>query len=138
MSTSIRAEVGKKNPYWIEKHRFYELKHFCMQYPIWKKAYNAIDGFSKRPEELYKVKSSTNSNPTEQCAIAKEHYGYFMGMIEHAAMDTDPVIGKYIMEAVINGLSYEKINARYHIPCGKDVYYTLYRKFFYILNNYRN
>ena len=26
-----------ENPYWIERHRYYELKHFCLQYPIWKK-----------------------------------------------------------------------------------------------------
>lgn len=32
MSTTIRPEVSEKNQYWIEKHRYYELKHFCLQY----------------------------------------------------------------------------------------------------------
>ena len=41
MATEIRPELSEKNPYWIGKHRYYELKHFCLQYPIWKKAYNA-------------------------------------------------------------------------------------------------
>lgn len=44
MGTTLRAELSEKNPYWIEKHRYYELKHFCLQYPIWKKAYAALDG----------------------------------------------------------------------------------------------
>ena len=44
MGTVIRAELSKKNKYWIERHRYYELKHFCMQYPIWKKVYSAIEG----------------------------------------------------------------------------------------------
>ena len=45
MGTTLRAELSEKNPYWIEKHRYYELKHFCLQYPIWKKAYSALDSF---------------------------------------------------------------------------------------------
>lgn len=49
MSTTIRAEVSKKNPYWIEKHRYYELKHFCLQYPIWKQAYLSLSGLSSKP-----------------------------------------------------------------------------------------
>ncbi len=28
MGTTLRAELSEKNPYWIEKHRYYELKHF--------------------------------------------------------------------------------------------------------------
>ena len=34
-----RAEVSKKNKYYISKHRYYELKHFCLQYKEWE------DGF---------------------------------------------------------------------------------------------
>ena len=52
MGTTIRPELSEKNPYWIERHRYYELKHFCLQYPIWKKAYAALDGLSRRPSDL--------------------------------------------------------------------------------------
>lgn len=52
MATEIRPELSEKNPYWIGKHRYYELKHFCLQYPIWKKAYNALLGLSSRPNDL--------------------------------------------------------------------------------------
>lgn len=33
MATVIRPEISPKNKYWISKHRHYELKHFCLQYP---------------------------------------------------------------------------------------------------------
>lgn len=49
MATTIRPELSEKNPYWIEKHRYYELKHFCLQYPIWRKAYASLNGFSSKP-----------------------------------------------------------------------------------------
>ena len=39
MGTVIRPETSKKNKYWIPRHRYHELKHFCLQYPLWKKAY---------------------------------------------------------------------------------------------------
>lgn len=52
MGTTIRPELSEKNPYWIERHRYYELKHFCLQYPIWKKAYAALDGLSRRPSDM--------------------------------------------------------------------------------------
>ena len=28
MSTTIRANISQNSKYWIEKHRYYELKHF--------------------------------------------------------------------------------------------------------------
>lgn len=48
MGTVIRAEISANNRYWVEKHRYYELKHFCFQYPEWKKRYRAIDGHGAR------------------------------------------------------------------------------------------
>jgi hypothetical protein len=30
MGTTIRPELSEKNPYWIERHRYYELKHFLL------------------------------------------------------------------------------------------------------------
>ena len=50
MATTIRPELSEKNPYWIEKHRYYELKHFCLQYPIWRKAYASLNSFSSNQQ----------------------------------------------------------------------------------------
>ena len=41
-----RAQLSVKNPCHIPKHRYYELKHFCLQYPDWKKG----TGFTGRLE----------------------------------------------------------------------------------------
>ena len=42
MGTKIRPELSKKNKYWIPRHRYYELKHFCLQYPEWKEQYTNL------------------------------------------------------------------------------------------------
>ena len=71
MGTTIRPELSEKNPYWIEKHRYYELKHFCLQYPIWRKAYSVLDGYSNPPKDLASfVVTSTLGDPTAKCAMA--------------------------------------------------------------------
>ncbi|MDR3050714.1 MAG: hypothetical protein LBU67_03220, partial [Oscillospiraceae bacterium] len=48
MGTTVRPEISEKSKYWIERHRYYELKHFCLQYPVWQKAYSALDGCCSR------------------------------------------------------------------------------------------
>lgn len=137
MGTVIRPEVTEKSEYWINKHRYYELKHFCMQYPIWKKAYASLTGLSKRPDDLV-IFSKVNGDPTERCVEAKEFYFDRILMVEKAAMRADPIIGPRILDGVIHGLSYDKLRARKDIPCSKDEYYHLYRKFFWNLHIARN
>ena len=74
MGTEIRPEISDKSKYWIEKHRYYELKHFCLQYPIWKKAHDALDGLSKRPAdlELFVKSGQVVGDPTARCGVAIE------------------------------------------------------------------
>lgn len=138
MSTVIRPELSEKSKYWIEKHRYYELKHFCLQYPIWKKAYNSLDSLSCRPYDLAAI-SKTNmvNDPTAKCAEAKLFYSDRMSMVEQAAKETEKDLSSYILKAVTEGISYEHLRVRFEVPCCKDTYYDLYRRFFWILNKVR-
>ena len=138
MSTTIRPELSEKNKYWIERHRYYELKHFCLQYPIWKKAYLSLDGLAKRPNDLALFPARQHlGDPTAKCAEARIFYSDRMDMVEQVATATEPELAKYILQSVTNGLSYDILKARLEIPCCKDVYYDLYRRFFWLLNKER-
>ena len=138
MGTTIRPELSKKNKYWVEKHRYYELKHFCLQYPIWKQAYASLDGLSRRPEDL-SILQKTNqiSDPTSKCAEAKMYYYDRIFMIESIANEVTPELASYIIKAVTEGVSYEHLKTRLGIPCSRDTYYDLYRRFFWLLNKAR-
>jgi hypothetical protein len=139
MSTKTRPELSEKNKYWIERHRFYELKHFCMQYPIWKKAYAALDGLSKRPDDLQAIQQHTGEgDPTAKCAISKLYYLKRMELIDQAALGADPMLAEYLITGVTEGISYDILKARLDIPCSKDTYYDRYRRFFWLLNKARN
>lgn len=135
MSTVIRSEVSKKNVYWIERHRYYELKHFCLQYPLWKKAYAEIDGLAKKCNDIRTTSPQTSI--VEKCAEDMAYYSNKIGMVEKAAKETDPMLWEYILKAVTRGYSFDYIKSKLEIPCCREVYYQLYRKFFWILNNLR-
>lgn len=139
IGTLIRPGLSKKNEYWIYKHRYYELKHFCLQYSIWKKAYNGLDAISKSPYGLEAVsKTNEHCDPMVKCAEAREVFYERMAMIEQTTILTDFGLSTYILKAVTEGKSYDYLKTKLNIPCGKDTYYDLYRKFFWLLNKARN
>lgn len=139
MTTVIRPELSIKNKYWIDKHRHYELKHFCLQYPFWKKTY--IE-FSDPSIPLSTIDKAPTSNlpgdPTAKRAIMLAQYAEKIKLIEDAAVEADRYLYKYIIKAVTENLSYNQLKAKMDIPCGRDMYYDRYRRFFWILSDLRN
>ncbi len=132
---SERPELSDKNPYWIPKERYYELKHFCMQYTTWKRMLESLNAY---PKIRYLEVEIGKDDPTARLVMYRERYLRCVKIIEESAEETDSVLGKDIFRGVISGCSYEVLNARKTIPCGKDIYYELYRKFFWILDKKRD
>lgn len=149
MSTEVKAEISKKNPYYIPRHRYYELKHFCLQYHEWGERIGKIFVVVERaPEVREKVKECPEAN--------RERYEHAMAALidkrqelirnrllvvrcAKKACDGDGRnVEHAIFQSVTLGLSYEKLKARMDIPCGKDLFYDRYRKFFWMLDKERS
>lgn len=139
MGTVIRAKLSPKNKYWIEKHRYYELKHFCLQYPIWKKAYEDIADITMYTTSLIEVStgSKTPSDIVARNAIDKTVYSNRIDTIEKAAYEADSELSYYILRGVTEELSFTYLKSRLGMPCSKDTYYDRYRRFFWILSKVR-
>ena len=137
-SMLVRAEVSQKNRYWIDKHRHYELKHFCLQYPSWQKAYSELDTPGMSLSMIENVPTSNMpGDPTAKRAIMKAQYAEKMDLIEKVAKEADRYLYDYILKAVTENLSYTYLKSKLDIPCGKDLYYDRYRKFFWLLSKAR-
>jgi hypothetical protein len=139
MSTLIRPKISEKNKYYIDKHRYYELKHFCLQYNEWRKAYVACNDaiiFGSKFER----ESSSNipSDITAKYGMMKAHYDRRIKLIEKCAMEADEVLYPYILRGVTEGASYTYLKTKLDMPCGRDMYYDRYRKFFWLLSEARN
>lgn len=138
MGTIIKPELSKKNQYWIDRHRYYELKHFCMQYKFWRDVYLSIDGrVGCIPSWIPVSNTNENSDPTADAASAKLYYRDRIRMVEDTVREADPDLAAYLFKSVTQGLSYEQVNASLRVPCSRDTFYDRYRKFFWILNKKR-
>lgn len=138
MATVIRPEISPKNKYWIDKHRHYELKHFCLQYPEWKKAYTNLDNIGLSISNIEKIPAGNlPGDPIAKRAIAKVQLIERIEMIEKTAKEADDYLWQYLLKAVTENLSYTHLKTKFDIPCGKDMYYDRYRKFFWLLSRVR-
>lgn len=139
MATVIRPEISMKNKYYIDKHRYYELKHFCLQYNEWKKEYAKCEESVIFTSQLDRLPSNNvPSDLTAKYAMQKAFYQQRIQMIEIAARDADDFLYPYILKAVTEGLSYTYLKTKLDIPCGKDMYYDRYRRFFWLLSEARD
>ena len=139
MATLIRPELSTKNRYWINKHRHYELKHFCLQYPLWKQECSMYSSPSISSSMADRMPSSNvPGDPTAKWVMRKAYYQERIKLIEDIAKETDRYLYEYILKAVTEELSYTYLKTKMGIPCGKDMYYDRYRKFFWLLSAARN
>ena len=138
MATVIRAQISQKNKYWISKHRYYELKHFCMQYPEWKKEY-AIFCDENIPLSTIETTSTEllPGNYSNKRELMKLTYSNRIKLIERMAREADQYLYEYIIKGVVEGRSYTYLKTVMGIPCGRDMYYDRYRKFFWLLSEAR-
>lgn len=114
-----RNELSKKSPYYLPKHRILELEHFCLQYNDWEGLYLSID------ESIH---------GDEKEAVLLADLSRAMRFVEDVALDTDEVIGPYIFISVTDGVPYHTLKTVHDIPCGKEYFYKLRRKFFWLLS----
>lgn len=129
MTTLITPKLSKNNKYYISKHRYYELKHFCLQYPEWK-------------EELKDLQIDIrNANfiedPTGETATRLAHLERNISLVERLSSCTDEALSVYIFKAVTEERSFANLKTVFDIPCGKDLYYDRYRRFFWLLDKER-
>lgn len=138
MATLIRPEISSKKKYWIDKHRHYELKHFCLQYPEWKRAYAEFDNPDMPLSTIERVPTSNlPGDPTAKRALMKARYSEKMDLVEKIAIETDKYLHNYILKAVTENLSYTYLKSILEIPCSRDTYYDRYRRFFWLLSEAR-
>lgn len=121
--------------YGISKHRYQELKAFCLQYDEKK---NKIKYGLSSVNHDGTTGSGGVGRPTEQQAINNERYTKDCHMIEEAAIRANPVIWKYIIKSVTQGLPYEFIeydDEFGRITVGKTDFYAYRRLFYSFLND---
>lgn len=135
----VRNELSDKNQFKLSKHRFLELKHMCLQHSEWKLKLIELNERYFKSGGLIRVCSDKDRlcaecNDISDLIARREEYVRKIELIEKTAYETDSVIGYYILYAVTHDVGYEYLSMRMNIPCCRNVYYKLYREFFWRLS----
>lgn len=80
--------------------------------------YNELKNFSRQYQEFKRKKQKKNVDMIE--SAAREAAGHSMY--------------KHILLSVTEGIPFEKLNARERIPCGKNYFYKIKKKYYEILD----
>lgn len=134
MSTEIRPEISKKSKYWLSKHRYYELLHWCRQYDEW---------WASRSEHLNTLNSAalisikegkSTKSIVEEAVIKLDSVNKKIDLIHETVKEADPELADYILYSVTHGVGYTNLKTVKDIPCSKNYFYEKYRRFFWLLD----
>lgn len=131
-----KSELSNKSKWVISKHRYLELYHFCLQYPEWQRQIREIDIL--RSGIMDGIKRDLNwTDPTSELVIKRSLIFERIELVERIAREAEKDLASYILLAVTRDMTFNQLNARLDIPCGKDMFYDRRRKFFWLLDKER-
>ena len=121
--------------YVISKSEFLSAKYYALRYKEWVSEMELVtDTVRAITYDGDMVQGSGTGNPTEQLAIRRAELTHKIRNIEDSAREADEELCKYILIAVTEeDMTFDKLRRMTGIPCGKDLYYHLRRKYYYIL-----
>ena len=134
MSTTIRNTISETSPYYISKHEYLMTKHFALQYSEWKKEKAEIETRIRSGWRIGDIHGENAASPVEKIQEEAERYSSRIDLIERMAKIAGEDIWEFVLTGVTTECCYEYLRLVKGIPCCKDVYYKMYRKFFWLLN----
>ena len=83
----MRPELSKKNPYWISKYRYYELRYFCLQYYEWKHDYCELElKLSPRTTQYNNVSRTHTNDWVSEAAVKMAELKRKMELVEQTCI----------------------------------------------------
>ena len=135
MSTTISPVLSKKSKWYISRHQYYELKHYCLQYPEWKKMLKKLDMSPFATNNVFpsNIKDRSFDDPVGTIATLRAYYSQKIEQLKEITRQADPELADYILASVTQEYSYPYLKTTMDIPCSRDTFYDRYRKFFFLL-----
>ena len=132
-----RNEISAKNKYYISKHRYLELKHFCLQYHEWKRELSYIENLPPSKSIVEIRDNSSDGYFFEKTMLQRVELERRMELVERAAAATDDYLAPFIFRCVTESASYTELHVKDGMACCKDMFYDRYHKFFWLLDQAR-
>lgn len=119
--------------YKLSKSEFLYAKHYALRYKEWEKQYTALLDTSRAIAPDGMPHAPAVGSLTEEAAIKAARLSDKMKLVEDAAIEADPDIYVWILQAVTQeGVYYQTLQTR-GLCCGRRMFYERRRKFYYLL-----
>ena len=121
--------------YYIPKETFLTAVHFCKQYPLWLAELSTAPNSNKGVSyERDVVQTSNLSDTTAEMAVKRAEMARKKELVDRIAEEVGgKTYGRWIVQGVCFDFPFYVLEQR-GIPCGKDLYYQMRRKFYYELS----
>lgn len=130
----MRSDQLPDSPYYLSKHRYMQLYHFCLQYQEWKSQYNELEGLREHADAL-PIQTSGHGDPTAGRAIRRAQLAERMKLVEDAAREADPELAEYILKcATDEDVTYTNLSMMHNIPCCSGTFTARKKKFYWLLS----
>ncbi len=124
----------KTSKYYVPEQVYLTVVHFCRQYPLWKAELEINPNTQKAIDYSRDVVQTSNQfDQTSEIAMDRKMIADKKELVEKTAHEVAGVFAKWLLLGVGHGLTYYQLVDK-GIPCGKDMYYDIRRKFYFVLS----
>lgn len=122
---------SENSKYYVEKELYLTTIHFCKQYPAWIAELNIQPDTSKAiTYDRDRVQTSISGDATADLAMRRAELARKARLVETVAEDVAGSMHKWLILGVCYGIPFFQLHDQ-GMPCGKDLYYNMRRKFYY-------
>lgn len=117
--------------YFVPKETFLTVVHYCRQYPGWLEELRRGPDMVKAIDyQKDRVQVSPSSDQLERVAIRRAALYEKLRSVEYTAEIVAGDLAGWLIKGVCYGHPYHYLQQK-GIPCGKDLYYQLRRRFYF-------
>ena len=118
----------------ISRERYYELLHFCRQYPEWKKSAASLLGTSAQRYSTEAHAAGTVSDPTERAAVKRETYLRRIQIVDMAAINAGDKWCDTLIRNICYGVPLAAIDPIMMPTSNRNAYFAMKKKCFVLLD----
>lgn len=127
---SQHRNPSKNSKYYIPKETFLTVVHYVKQYPMWVEQLSTMDGSKAITYDQDRVQTSPNPDTVANIAIKRAAISEKKDKVDRVAKLVGGNMSKWIIKGVCYDMPFYQLQ-HHGIPCGKDLYYKLRRRFYY-------
>lgn len=129
----IPAESSR---YWLPKQKFLTVYHYCLQYPEWEDEYGVLKASTGISGIDYDAMPHGNSvgDPVSEEAMRLADLDMKMQQVKDAVHEVAPELYRWLLKGVTEDRPYWYLHDVMRMPCGKNQYSEIRRKFYYLMS----